>query len=183
MRNKLSEFKILEEEKRYVGFINEKAKFIKWMYSGDTAFDKRQKELISSLSDIELHVIKKRKRIYIPESLTNPFFLEYKPLRSYTSESACINFPKTNNRKVDLDLTGVCKAEYDSIIKMVNATNKNRTVDSSDKLKVLVSPIRPSLRGKPIKNSFAIKVTYPDGSISCFYHLVGYYHIATKISE
>jgi hypothetical protein len=181
IRNKLAEFKVLEDERKYYGHFENKNEFVDWFYRGDNSFNKRNISLREALSEIENYVIKKRKRVWIPESLTNPFFLEYKPIRSFTEVNACINFPKSNTRKAELDLTGMCKTEYETIIKMVNLINKNRTIKSNQKYEVLVSPIRTSLRGKPIKNSFAIKIIYPDGSVSCFFHLIGMYHIATNI--
>jgi len=182
-RNKLAEFKVLEEEKRNIGFFKDKKDWVDWHYKNDNSFSKRMVNLISSLSEIEIYLIGKRKRTYIPESMGNPFFLDYSSIRSYESKEGCINFPKTNTRKPSLDLTGKCKEEFENIITMVNAINKNKTIPSNEKYKVLISPVRPSLRGKPVKNSWAIKIIYPDNSISVFYHIVGMYHIATNIEE
>ena len=51
----------------------------------------------------------------------------------------------------------------------------------SETLNVSVSPIKTSLRGEPIKNSWAMKIQYPDGSINVIYHIVGMFHIVTDI--
>ena len=178
-KNKLSEYKILEEERRYYGHFVCKIEFVKWMYDNTQAFEPRWTSLIKSMSIIEKYIITKRKRVYIPESMTNPFFLNYKPLRSIVNENGVINFPANSKRKPDLKLTGVCKKEFESLMVMVSSVNKDR---SSDEFwEVVFSPIRTSLKGKPIKNGFAVKIIYPDESITCIYHLIGRYHIATNV--
>jgi len=183
MRNKFKEFKILEEERKYFNELNEtKEGWVDWYYRNENAFGKRFTELVDSFSKIERYIANKRKRIYVPESLTNPFFLEYQPVNAlHDTKKGVINFKVSSRRKPELELSGKCKKEYETIISMVNEVNKDRT--NPNKYEVYISPIRQSLRGKPVNNTFAMKIIFPDGSVCCFFHILGKYHIATNVAE
>ncbi|MFT4806654.1 MAG: hypothetical protein ACI9YE_003890 [Psychroserpens sp.] len=190
MRNKLAEMKKLKDEMEY---FNAWAKgksqdatnkeFAKFMNKGKTPYPARKEAVVASLSDIEAYLLTKRKVLYIPATLTNPFFMEYESIGQYTTKAACLNFPKKMQRKPDLDLSGASETEHQAIIDMINAVNKNRLIPSEQKYTVWISPIRLSLQSKPIKNSFAIKINFPDGSQTCFLYLAGRFHIATNIPE
>jgi hypothetical protein len=179
-RNKFSELHNLHIERDYYNATYElnydDHKFIKWKYNLITGYNTRLNSLMSDLSDIERYVETKRRRLWIPEVMENPFFYDLK------NSSSTINFKAAGNtNKTALELTGKSKKEYETIMGMINKVNKNRTIPASDKYHVSISPLRDTLRSPVIKNSFAMKIVYPDGSISVFLFFLNRFHIATNV--
>jgi hypothetical protein len=175
----MKELHDLEFEKKYVGYFENKKEWADWYHNNDNAFGKRFTTLANDMSEIEKYLLTKRKRVWVPETLTNPFHLDFRSTDCISYGSGVFNFCARRDKK-EYKLTGKCKDEYNIIMDMVRVVNMDKSVRS---LKVFVSPIKKSLRGDSIKNSWAIKIIYPDGSINVFYHIIGMYHIATNISE
>jgi hypothetical protein len=183
-KNKMAMLKDMEEERVfYSSFIYSpqfKAKLRLWKFAKITGYDARLESLRSKMTDIENHIISKRKRLYVPEHLTNPFYFDYSD-KLFNKESAVINFrTRTSKFKLPDKFSAPCKKEFSVIngyIDKVNASRKN-----TDKYVVQIAPVKESLRGLVINNAFAMRLTNPDKSITCFYYLNGNYYIMTEFS-
>lgn len=181
MNNRFKDLQELEFEKKYVGYFENKQAWADWYINNSNAFGKRFTNLVNSMSELERYIVTKRKRCYIPESMTNPFHLDFKSTDGLIDGKGVFSFSARKHKK-EYKLTGRCKTELEYLLGLVKVNNQSKQ-PTKNKMDVFVSPIKTSLRGEPIKNSWAMKIVYADGSMNIFYHIVGMFHIATNIVD
>ena len=173
------ELKTLEEEKRYMMTLTEDiGKDLKWnwKYNPATGHDAKFNKLSKDMNAFELYITARRKRIFIPEKLSNPFYLDYEEV----GDCGVFRFAKRKAKGFDWNdvMTGEVRRTYRELLSVIGQVNKDKT--NKSKYDVSVSPIRVSLRGDIMKNCFAMRVIDSDGSICCFYFIKGRYHIFTN---
>lgn len=176
--NNFKELKELEELKRYFNDFSNAAHYYDWKYNKISGWEVKMDSLISKLNPVEEYIRSKRKRVYVPEILTNPFFVKWLSVDRTVKDGVVTFTTKYLSKLINTNINGKCKAEFDSLMSIIKKVNMDRTNDN--KFIVQASPIKVSARGECIKNSFAIKLTDQNDKITCFYYILGKYHLVTN---